>query len=303
MPSKLSCLAFATLLFLLSCNSSNESSDNAKVSTETSQSNDLEQQPSQQQPDPAVESPADTAQAPPLITTTTPTTAPSASWDKKIIRTATLTLEVKSVKDYNNTLLAKLQRAGAYTATEENIFSADRSAMQITIKVPVLQFADLMNELTSKETKLIERSVKAEDVTAQYADVKSRLQAKTAVLNKYLELLKQSKNMAEILQVQTEINTIQEEIEVATGRLKYLANQSAYSTINLNFYEPLPGFKPANESPSFISRVGDALADGAGILRTIILGLITIWPLLLLAFIATLFWRRRKPRINNRPTV
>lgn len=298
MPTKLITLALATALFLLACNSSEN--QKAIAITEADQTTAVDQLPTEQDP-PAIpnsgSATTDSSKQPPQLAKNQP------SWDKKIIRTASLTLEVKSVKDFNTSLRSKLEKHGAYTATEENIFTTDRSAMEMTIKVPVLQFEDLMNDLAGKDSKVIERSVKSEDVTAQMVDVKSRLQAKREIRLRYLDMLKQSKNMAEILQVQTEINNIQEEIEVANARIQFLGNQSAYSTINLNFYEPLPGFKPTNEFPSFLTNVLEALANGASILKTIILGLVTIWPLLLLILIGQLVWRNRNGRKIIKPTV
>jgi len=72
---------------------------------------------------------------------------------------------------------------------------------------------------------------------------------------KYLEFLKQSKNMEEVLQVQNEINSIQEEIESTAGRVEFLSHQSFYSTINLTFYQPINGYKPVDGPPAFFTRV------------------------------------------------
>ena len=98
--------------------------------------------------------------------------------------------------------------------------------------------------------------------------------------------------MEEVLQVQKEINDLQEEIEAAGGRISYLNSQSAYSTINLTYYEPTPGITPPNTNPGFAARVIEAFKTGADIIKTLVLGLITIWPLLLIIFVAVWIWRR-----------
>ncbi|MFZ4771691.1 MAG: DUF4349 domain-containing protein, partial [Ferruginibacter sp.] len=144
------------------------------------------------------------------------------------------------------------------------------------------------------DIKVIERSIKTEDVTGQLVDAKSRLEAKKQMRLKYLEFLKQSKNMAEVLQVQEEINSIQEEIESAAGRIQFLSNQTAYSTINLIFYEPLLGFNPENENPSFFTSAAEGFKTGADFIKNIVLGLITIWPLILIGIIGMILWRRNK---------
>lgn len=101
--------------------------------------------------------------------------------------------------------------------------------------------------------------------------------------------------MEEVLQVQNEINGIQEEIESATGRVEYLSHQSSYSTINLTFYQPINGYKPADGAPSFFTRVTDAFKAGAKWIADLFVGLISIWPLLLAVFVIYIGWKRVKP--------
>ena len=160
-----------------------------------------------------------------------------------------------------------------------------------------------MNELGGNDIKVIERSIKTEDVTGQVVDTKSRLEAKKQMRIKYMEFLKQSKNMAEVLQVQAEINSIQEEIEAAASRIQYLSNQSAYSTINLTFYEPLNGFNPGNDSPTFISNVIEAFKTGASFIKTLLIGLISIWPLWVIGLVILYIWKRNRPAKNIHPAV
>ncbi len=139
-----------------------------------------------------------------------------------------------------------------------------------------------MNILPVGDVKVMQRKITSEDVTGEVNDTRSRLEAKKQVRLKYLDFLKASKNMEEVLQVQSEINSIQEEIEAAAGRVEYLSHQSAYSTINLTFYQPAVGFKPTNVSPTFFTRVGNAFKSGAEWLIELLIAMISIWPLWLI---------------------
>lgn len=218
-------------------------------------------------------------------------------WDKKIIKTATVKFEVKDFKTYNAAVRNKIKQYGGYVAGEDNFLTDYKSETVMAIKVPVMNFDGLMNELGDGNSKLIERSVKTDDVTTAYVDTKSRLESKKQMRLKYMEFLKQSKNMTEVLQVQDEINSIQEEIEAAAGKINYLSTQSAYSTINLTFYQPLQGFvEPDTTPPGFFSKVGDAFSAGASIIKNLVLGLITIWPICLLAIGGYVFYRKNRKK-------
>ncbi len=216
-------------------------------------------------------------------------------WDKKIIKTAHLKIEVPNFKTYNDKVHQTVKQFGGYIAQEEQNLADDKSETVIAIKVPVAQFEDMMNQLPGSDVKVMERKITSEDVTGEVVDTKSRLEAKKQMRLKYLDFLKQSKNMEEVLQVQTEINGIQEEIESASGRVEYLTHQAAYSTINLTFYQPMAGYKPDPESPSFFARIAMAFKTGAAWVGELFIGLISIWPLLLVITGAYIAWKKFKP--------
>ncbi|MFT3679186.1 MAG: DUF4349 domain-containing protein [Ferruginibacter sp.] len=217
----------------------------------------------------------------------------SIDWDKKIIKTATLKLEVNDFKKSNEAIHQAIKQFGGYIAQEEQNTSDYKLESTVTLKVPVHLFEELMNGLSATDAKVIERKITSEDVTGEVVDVRSRLEAKKEMRLRYLDFLKQSKNMEEALQVQSEINGIQEEIEAAAGRVEYLNHQSAYSTIQLTFYQPLDGFNPVNESPSFFTRTTNAFKTGAKWFADVFVGLISIWPLILtICTVAFLFKRK-----------
>ena len=151
-------------------------------------------------------------------------------WDKKIIKTGFLKLEVKDFKMFSDLVHRSAKQYGGYVANEEQSQSNEKKESVISIKVPVEQFESLMNQLPSDSDKIIEKKITTEDVTGEVVDTKSRLQAKEQMRLKYLEFLKQAKNMEDVLKVQDEINSIQEEMESASGRINYLSHQSVYST-------------------------------------------------------------------------
>jgi len=216
----------------------------------------------------------------------------NAGWDKKIIKTASLKLEVKDIKRCNESVHQAISQFGAYIASEEQQLVDEMTETTMTLKVPVMHFEAMMNQLSGFDAKIIERKISTDDVTAQVIDTRSRLEAKKQMRLKYLEFLKQSKNMAEVLQVQQEIDGIQEEIEAATGRVNYLSQQAQYSTINLVYYQPVAGFSPVNKDPGFFSRVSEAFKLGVNWIADIFVALISIWPLVLLISLAWVGWRR-----------
>jgi len=220
-------------------------------------------------------------------------------WDKKIIKTAHVTLELKDYNAYNSSLHNKLKGYGAYIAQEQQTESDDQIANNITMKVPVDKFDDLMNSLGGNDIKVLEKTISAQDVTGEVVDTKSRIEAKKEVRARYLELLKQAKSMEEILQVQNEINDIQVDIESATGRVNYLTHSSAYSTINLRYYQFLNGVTSKDIEPGFLTNVSEAFKTGASVITNLILFFISIWPLVIAA-IFIIVYHYQPTKMRNR---
>jgi len=217
---------------------------------------------------------------------------PNPDWDKKIIKTASLNIEINDYNRYNTELREKVNLLGGYVAQEEQTQSDYKIENILIIKIPVDQFDNAVNQLSANIEKLNEKKITSQDVTSEVVDTKSRLEAKKQMRLKYLDFLKQSKNMEEVLQVQKEINEIQEEIESATGRVNYLTKQAAYSTINLCFFQPMPGFIPNGNKPAFFTRLADAFRSGVDWFADLFIGLIFMWPFFVIAIILLILWKR-----------
>ena len=209
-------------------------------------------------------------------------------WNKKIIKTADLNMETKSYQEFSKKISEAANRFGGYIAEEQQTLNEYKVENTLTIRVPVDQFQSAVDFLTTGDGVINEKKITSEDVTTQYVDTRSRLEAKRMARMRYLDLLKQAKNMAEVLQVQTEVDAIQEEIESAAGRINYLTNASAMSTIHITYYQVLNVAAKNNEDPGFFKQVGNAFATGWEGFGKVIIGLIYIWPFILI--IAGLIW-------------
>jgi len=140
--------------------------------------------------------------------------------------------------------------------------------------------------------ELNEKKITSEDVTMEVIDTRSRLETKKQVRLRYLDLLKQARNMEEILSVQSEINGIQEQIESAAGRMEYLQHSSSFSTIHLTFYKVLNGAAIDSDKPTFSTRITNAFRFGWNWIGELSIGIVSIWPLLLAVFAIIIFYKR-----------
>lgn len=213
-------------------------------------------------------------------------------WDKKIIKTAHLNIEVKDYNAYNTSLRDKLKQFGGYIGQEEQSQSEYKIENILTIKIPVDQFDDAVNSISAGVKEVNQKKITSEDVTTEVIDTRSRLEAKKQVRLRYLDLLKQAKNMEEVLDIQSEINGIHEQIESAAGRMEYLQHSASFSTIHLTYYQVLNVAAIDADKPSFSTRITGAFRFGWNWIGELSVGIVSIWPLLLAVFGIMVFYKR-----------
>lgn len=267
--------AAAVLLFALSCNNS--------ASKETiSDLNNQESSPDQKAYYAAdsISTPGNSNNSP--VQSITQATTSEKIWEKKLIRKSNLRVEVDNIKEYKQRIRSLLDKTGGYTSNETQKEESGNLEIATTLRIPGEQFEQALADLTDKVKKVHSKEVNSVDVTSEWVDTRSRLETKKQVRFQYLDLLKKAGNMNEIMVVQNEINSIQEEIDSATGKLNYLSHSSQFSTIEVNYFQVIdPSQKEANEG-GFLSKLKDGFLSGWKFTGQILIGLVTIWPLLFL---------------------
>jgi hypothetical protein len=231
-----------------------------------------------------------------------PNTTVNMDWEKKIIKNADLNLEVTDYNAYNQQVHASVKQWGGYVAQETQQASEYKKENTITVKVPVDQFDNIVQSLTSGKEKVLVKKITSEDVTGEVVDTRARMEAKRQIRERYMDLLKQARNMEEILQVQNVINDIQLQIESATGRINYLTHASAFSTIQLTFFQVIDANAVNVKDPTFGQRVLDSLKNGLSWVGELLLLVLNLWPLALLGVIiywGFKKWRPAKIKANN----
>lgn len=209
------------------------------------------------------------------------TTKPKAQKsDKKIIKTADIRAEVEELKAARGKLNELIKKYNAYTFSENTENSYYEISTKLTIRMTPENFEPFINSIEGITLSPDYKRINAKDVTAEFKDISARLNTKRDALNRYREILKKANTVKEILEVEDKMRQIVEEIEVVEGRLKYLRDQVGYSTVNLDLYEKSD--QPIAKKRSFFTQVGKAFGNGWEGFLGLVLGLITIWPLLLI---------------------
>ena len=110
----------------------------------------------------------------------------------------------------------------------------------ITIGVPVQQFERALNRLRGLSIQVVDENASGEDVTDQYVDLQSQLTNLEATRERIKSFLDDATNVDEALRINQQLSEIERQIEEIKGRINYLQNRSAFSTITVNIDPQLP---------------------------------------------------------------
>ncbi|QMU28106.1 DUF4349 domain-containing protein [Adhaeribacter radiodurans] len=214
----------------------------------------------------------------------------SSPIDAKIIRTANLKFQVSDFKKSTSAINQLIQQYKAQLLTANETRTDNTLENNLIIKVLPAQFESLLTGITEQSIYLDSKNIIAEDVTTEYIDISARLKTKKAVEARYLDLLKQAKTVKDIITVEEQLRQMQEEIESTEARLTYLNRQTNYNTINLNYYQKLA--TTSLPDTSFAVRVRNALQGGWDFMVALLIGLLHLWPLLLVIPIFIHYFRK-----------
>lgn len=215
--------------------------------------------------------------------------------DLKIIKSATARYKVKNVKKatYDIKMLARKHKAYISDLRFEN--DLYKKENRFTIKVPKNQFDVLMDSVHTVVDFVEHENISTKDVTEEYMDLETRLKTKIEVKVRFENILrKNAKTVEDILKTEDKLRVIQEEIESAQGRLKYLTNKVAFSTIQIDLYESVDYVeKPASYSKTFLDKAKQGISNGWAFIEGFIIVLINIWPLLIIGTISFILVKKR----------
>jgi len=201
----------------------------------------------------------------------------------------------------------------------------------ITIGVPAHQFETAMRRLRSLAVRVVDENASGQDVTDEYVDLQSRLENLEATRDRIRTFLDQTTTVTEALTINEELKAVEEEMALVQGRMNYLFDRAAYSTITIALNPELPEATPTptptatpiptptpTPTPTPPWDPGDTIEQAGGTLGSILeaLAKLAIWvgivvvplvapPVLVVAFIAWAVrrWTRKRAdkRINPQP--
>ena len=234
---------------------------------------------------------------------------------KKFIKTADVNMEVKNVYESTISIEKYLKKNGGFVTksemnssvlSEENFPINDAEAKLVRefrqindmeVRVPTVKLGEFLEFVNQSNLFLHTRNISAEDVSANImmADLEEKRMKKTE------SNIQTIKNNSEKVNLADNNLSEQNNQKLATYNL---SDNLKYSTVNLHLKEPssrISSIAVTNTKNfdnqyryNFFYDVKNAIIKGFYLTQEIIVGLFTIWPILLFSGIGFYFWKKRK---------
>ena len=209
--------------------------------------------------------------------------------EQKVIKTANLEFETQELDKTHQTILSLATQYKGLVQSDNSGKTYDKIYRHVTLRIPSENFQIVVDGISDGVAFFDRRVITRQDVTEEFVDIQARLKAKKELEKRYLELLKQAKNVKEMLEIERELSQIREEIEAKEGRLKFLESRVSMSTINVSFYKTTV---ETGVRVSYGAKMLNSLKGGWEGVSVFFLGILYLWPLFLLAIIVILVVRR-----------
>lgn len=232
-----------------------------------------------------------------------------AGFNRKMVYTADVTLKAEDASEAQDRISGAIEQSLGFIVKYADTKNGDEIGATYVIKVPSSGFSSFLDRLKQVPNKGFERKLQGNDVTEEYVDLQARLNAKQAVEARLLAFMDKATKSSDLVQFSNELGSVQQEIEQIKGRMRYLDQNVAYSTVNLTLIQ-IAGETAQKDAEgsgakrqALGGRLGDALLGSANVLGRIGEGILTVLAavlpvLLVLAVIGfPLAWAVRRSRM------
>lgn len=176
--------------------------------------------------------------------------------NRKLIRNATVELEIVSFDDVVQKITAFAKDERGYVATTDSQKQANGKLRgQVVVKVLPENLDRFLQKIRGLG-ELKNQTLGTEDVTKAYFDTDARLKNAHVMEQRLVDMLKtKTGKVSDLLQVEKELGRVREEIEKMQGELKYWDSQVQFATVTISLTE-----KDMEEPAAFLLKERSQLA-------------------------------------------
>ncbi|MEI6532429.1 MAG: DUF4349 domain-containing protein [Candidatus Roizmanbacteria bacterium] len=159
----------------------------------------------------------------------------TTSQERKVSKEYYLSLVINDMRETLQQVNAQVIQVGGFVVSSNMSNPVGDANGDMSIRVPSDKAEKIVSFLRDLGKKVIFENTSAQDLTAQYQDIEARMNLLTENKNRFEEIMRKAITTEDILNVQKEIFSLQEQIDTLTGQQRYIKEISKYSHITVTF--------------------------------------------------------------------
>lgn len=215
--------------------------------------------------------------------------------ERKLIKRGDISFETSNKIKTHFQISEAVKKNKGYISKDNDENTYDRSQTKISIKVPFKNFDKLLNSISEGVKEFESKNISVNDVTEEFFDVTARAKTKKKLEDRYIQLLKKTKTVEEVIIVEKELEQVRSDIERMDGRLRYLQNNVSYSTLNITYYKAIKITRFKNK---YSDKVKEAFTSGFEGVKSLILVLVYLWPLIIFLIIFYFVLKKYRKKVK-----
>ncbi len=222
-------------------------------------------------------------------------TATAFKDDAKVVKTGSLTLEVKALDDALAAARTAIVGLGGYVSGSDESNDGDRTRATIVYRIPAARWDDALAALRHLATKVVGERTNAVEVTSQVIDLDARVRNLRATEAALQAIMAKATKISDILDVQQQLTEVRGQIEQLSTEQAHLVDQAALGTLAVDFSVPVAAVTTTREGWDPGAEVDRAVAGLVGIGQGIAsfgiwLGIVVLPVVVVLLILGALAW-------------
>ena len=217
-----------------------------------------------------------------------PSSASPYQANRMIIKNGEMSLMVTSTDRAIDLVTGVAVDSGGYIVSAKTWVQDGYKYATINMGVPSDQFEAVQRQLRTLAIEVLIDTSSGQDVSDEYVDLQSELTNLEATRARIREFLDKATKVEEALQVNAQLTEIEGQIGQVKGRMQYLKDRSAFSTMLVNIEQQRPTPTPYPTATPTYWQPGETLSDAGDALGEILRGLgdLVIWLAVVVAPLA-----------------
>ncbi|KKR05670.1 MAG: hypothetical protein UT34_C0002G0177 [candidate division WS6 bacterium GW2011_GWF2_39_15] len=154
--------------------------------------------------------------------------------DQKVVKTGTLNIAVDDFDDVDAKVRSDVKKVGGFVASTNDTGVEKDRTLVMTVKIPASSFDGFIDKVKGYASVVNSYTESATDVTKAYQDLQARLKNEKSLETALVGILDKATKVSDILEVQRQLSSVRQNIEVYESQIKYYDSQIDMSTITIS---------------------------------------------------------------------